>query len=340
MAGALLGAIGGLAGGIFGDITSRNAGKQLGQAANSAATAIGTAGNQAAAATDVGVTGVQNAGAAGVSGINNSVNTGQAGVTAGAGQAQMLAGNLYGGELGNLQQYNSTGQTGSAAEQNLINQGFQAPTAAQAAATPGEQFALQQGEQGTLQALGATGGAATGGAEKALTQYGQNVASTYYQNAFNNAQSVYNTNLNAASGAAQQGLSAAGLTNQAAQNYQATSQQNLVQAPEYNATLGLTGATAAGQLGLGAANSALGGMEAAGNQNLQGTTAASQMFYNGALGNAAGQIGGANSLMGGMSGLSGFGNLFSSGSLNPYGIGSGSLGAGVGTPNASLAWNT
>ena len=73
---------------------------------------------------------------------------------------------------------------------------FSAPTAAQAAQTPGYQFALQQGE-GALQAgAAANGSLLTGGTENALDQYAQNYANTNYNNVYNQALSTYNTNYN------------------------------------------------------------------------------------------------------------------------------------------------
>jgi hypothetical protein len=75
-------------------------------------------------------------------------------------------------------------------------QQFTAPTAAQAAATPGYQFALQQGENAitdNASALGTTGSGATGAA---LDQYANNMASTNYQQVYNNALQQYDQNYN------------------------------------------------------------------------------------------------------------------------------------------------
>jgi hypothetical protein len=75
-------------------------------------------------------------------------------------------------------------------------QQFQAPTAAQAAQYPGYQFALQQGENAILDnasAMGTTGSSATG---TALDQYANNLATTDYQQVYNNALQQYQQNYN------------------------------------------------------------------------------------------------------------------------------------------------
>lgn len=73
---------------------------------------------------------------------------------------------------------------------------FQAPTAAQAAATPGYQFTLQQGRQAIQNSAAAQGNVLSGGTEAALDQYSQGLASTDYQQAFNNALTQYGTAYN------------------------------------------------------------------------------------------------------------------------------------------------
>lgn len=73
---------------------------------------------------------------------------------------------------------------------------FTAPTAAQAAATPGYEFTLQQGEQALQRSAAAQGNLLTGGTAKDLIGYGQGLASTDYEQAYNNALNSYNTNYN------------------------------------------------------------------------------------------------------------------------------------------------
>jgi len=71
------------------------------------------------------------------------------------------------------------------------DQQFTAPTAAQAAATPGYQFALQQGLQGMERGAAARGNLLSGGTLQAEQQYGQGLASQTYQQTFNNALTQY-----------------------------------------------------------------------------------------------------------------------------------------------------
>ncbi len=317
----IISGIGSLVGGIIGGNAANRAGNQVNQAGINAGTAIGTAGNQASAATtaatNTGVAGINNA----IGGVQQATAAGQANVNAATGQANTVAGNLLGGQLQALSPYYSEGQTGTSNLQNLAaNGGFQAPTAAQAAATPGEQFQMQQGLQGVEQQLGASGGAATGGALKALTQYGQGVASTYYQNAFTNALNAYNTNVNTNLSMAGQGLQGASLGQQASENFGNTYNQNTMGSQYFNANLGMQGAglglqgsTAAGQLGLS-------GAETAGNQNMLGTEEAGNFMMQGANARAAGETGQGALLGNGIAGLAnGIGGtaMLMSGS-NPY----------------------
>lgn len=74
------------------------------------------------------------------------------------------------------------------------NQTFSAPTAADAAATPGYQFQLQQGVNALQNSAAARGGLLSTGTAKNLNNYAQGVASTNYQNTYNNALNTYNTN--------------------------------------------------------------------------------------------------------------------------------------------------
>jgi hypothetical protein len=73
---------------------------------------------------------------------------------------------------------------------------FTAPTAAQAEATPGYQFELGQGEQAVENSAAANGGLLSGGTLKATTNYAEGLASTNYEQAFNNALTQYQTAYN------------------------------------------------------------------------------------------------------------------------------------------------
>lgn len=73
---------------------------------------------------------------------------------------------------------------------------FVAPTAAQALASPGEQAQLQLGEQAFQQSAAAQGNVLTGGSAQSLNAYAQNLASTNYQNTYNNAYNTYASGYN------------------------------------------------------------------------------------------------------------------------------------------------
>jgi hypothetical protein len=75
-------------------------------------------------------------------------------------------------------------------------QQFQAPTAAQAAATPGYQFALQQGLNAIQSGAAAQGNLLTGGTQKNLANYATGLASQTYQQTYNNALAQYQNNYN------------------------------------------------------------------------------------------------------------------------------------------------
>jgi hypothetical protein len=199
------------------------------------------------------------------------------------------------GETGNLQSLGSmTGANGlPAAPAGTVPQGtvnsslggygslmaaypggtFQAPTAAQALQSPGEQAQLQLGEQALQQSAAAQGNLLTGGTAQALDAYGQNLASTNYQNTYNNALNTYSTNYN-------------------------TYQQQ--QTNEYNrlaslAGIGQTAASTLGTLGQSASNNV--------SQNLLSTgQSIGQQYNNAGAANASGIVGAANAYGGAVSG--------------------------------------
>lgn len=126
-------------------------------------------------------------------------------------QAQQYLGGELNTGLANYSPYLSAGAgaTGTLAEmlgtpgQGLLTpwtQTFTAPTADQAAQTPGYQFQLQQGEGALQNSAAAKGGLLSGRTLADMNTYAQGLASTNYQNTFNNAltqyQSAYNTFLN------------------------------------------------------------------------------------------------------------------------------------------------
>jgi hypothetical protein len=158
---------------------------------------------------------------------------------------------------------------------------FTAPTAQQALNSPGEQAQLQLGDQAMQQSAAAQGNLLTGGTAQALDAYGQNLASTNYQNTYNNAYNTYATNYN---------------------------QYQQQQTNEYNrlaslAGMGQTSAQTLGTLGQSASNNV--------SSNLMGTASAiGQDYNNAAAANASGVVGSANAWSGALgSGTSGISNL-------------------------------
>lgn len=153
---------------------------------------------------------------AGVSGITSAIAGGKQANA--AQQAQQTAYNNQQAALGldkettaqqqaNLSPYLQTGAQANQELQSLTNQpgqgllsnfngSFQAPTADQAAATPGYQFQLQQGEKALQNSAAAKGGVLSGGTAKALDQYSQGLASENYQQTYNNAFQNYQQNYN------------------------------------------------------------------------------------------------------------------------------------------------
>ncbi len=97
--------------------------------------------------------------------------------------------------MGLLQPYQSTG-TNALAQLNGLTAagGFQAPTNVTEQNDPGYQFRMQQGQKALEQSAAARGGAISGGADKALVQYGQDYGSNEYGNVYNRALGTYQTN--------------------------------------------------------------------------------------------------------------------------------------------------
>lgn len=106
----------------------------------------------------------------------------------------------------NLSPYVQAGQSSLA--KLGATQPFQAPTAAQAAATPGYQFQLTQGLKALQNSAAARGGLLTGGTSKAINDYAQGQASTNYGNTYNQALQSYQTNFGNQMGIAQLGANA------------------------------------------------------------------------------------------------------------------------------------
>lgn len=180
---------------------------------------------------------------------------------------------------------------------------FTAPTAEQAAQTPGYQFLVQQADQALQRSQAATG-ITGGGAAKAIDQYNQGLASTDYQQTYNNALSGFNTNLGAAQSLYGQGFNVAAA--QVGQNY--------------NEAAGLTGIgqTATQQLnaaGSNYANNAGSYLTQAGNATAAGTVGAANAYSN-ALSGLGGSVN--NAALYGLLGNSSFGNQVTPSTLSQW----------------------
>lgn len=206
---------------------------------------------------------VQAAGDKAAQGVTDATKAGQEGIAGASTSAQDLLKQAYGDAKGAYGSYAGAGEEGirqliaALAPGGSLAEKFAAPTADEAAATPGYQFTKDQGIQAGLRAASAAGNLGSGGTQKALAQYSTGLASTYYQQAYNNALKTFQTNHdNTASGIAQlTGLGQFGATGLAgaAENFGNTSAANLLQAATSSANLGEVGATNSGNLLLGGA---------------------------------------------------------------------------------------
>lgn len=179
----------------------------------------------------------------------------------------------------------------------------------QLARTPGYQFALQQGLMATQNSQAAQGLATSGSALKSAATFAQGLASTTYQNQYNNALNAYNSQfqnaVNAYNSQYQNLLGAGSLTGQMAQ---AQNQQSMQfgqlylgqEQQQYNmlanlANIGLGAATGQAQYGQQAAQNI-------GNINLGAASAIGQNITSGAAAQAAGLVGSANAVGNALSG--------------------------------------
>ena len=178
--------------------------------------------------------------------------------------------------VGNFQPFLSAGQGATGMLSQLLGtpgaglltpwtQQFTAPTAAEAEQTPGYQFQLQQGESALQNSAAAQGGLLSGGTLAGMNQFAQGLASSNYQQTFNNALTQYQSAYN-------------------------TFQQN--QNNQYQRLMGLSGQGLQAAGGAGNLISGIGG------------DIGSLMGQRGAV-QAAGTIGSANSILGSLPGLTG-----------------------------------
>jgi len=210
---------------------------------------------------------------------------------------------------GNYAPWLNAGQSATNSLSNLLGtpgqglltpwtQQFTAPTAAQAAATPGYQFQLQQGLSAAQNSAAGQGSLLSGRTLAGLNSYAQGDASTNYQNTFNNALTQYGTAYN-------------------------TFQQN--QNNQYQRLMGLSGqgltaaqgdASLIGNVG-GDIASLMGQQGAAQAQGTIGAANAYGSIFSG-IGNAGSQMGMLSMLNGSGFGGGGGGGNWSTSANNPY----------------------
>ena len=122
------------------------------------------------------------------------------------GAQQTALGNITGAQ----QPYQNLGATSANHLADLVSGGFQAPTLAQAEQTPGYQFTLGQGLDAINRNAAANGTLMTGNTGKALTDYATGLASTTYQNDYQNALNTYMANYQSLMGGTNAGLNSTG----------------------------------------------------------------------------------------------------------------------------------
>jgi hypothetical protein len=242
-------------------------------------------------------TNVNNAGTTAISGVNAATGTANAGIGAGVASGNTTLANTLAGQTSNLSPYLATGQTGANGLTSLAaNPNQFSFTPGDLSQDPGYQFQLSQGQSAITNQASASGLANGGNTLRALTQFGQGLAGTEYQNAFNRANTTFNTNQNATlrdlTAAAGAGLNASGQLNSVTSNagnqisantiagagaqagntlgaatYAGNTDTSLsqylaslgLQGSEYSAGLGLQGATTAGNFAVGKGEAQAGG---------------------------------------------------------------------------------
>ncbi|SDC25450.1 hypothetical protein [Paraburkholderia lycopersici] len=153
-------------------------------------------------------------------------------------------------------------------QQTFNYAGFTAPTAAEAAATPGYQFTLQNGLKAAQNSASARGLGSSGAALKGASAYATGLADSTYNDVYNRDLSTYTTNRNNAA-------------NNFATNYSSASDNA-------NRLLGL--------VNLGQNSAAMQGAT-----GVSGSNSVANTLTSGAAAQAAGTVGSANAITGGLS---------------------------------------
>jgi hypothetical protein len=293
-------------GGLQGSSAAHNAAdaqKQgYGQAAGSVNTAVGNANPILAAAGNAAGTGVTNAATTAGTGATTAAGNAATGVNAAAGTA-----NNY------LDPYISSGSTATQDLSNLTHAGFHFD-ASNLANTPGYQFALQQGLRGVNAGMAAGGLAGSGAAMKAGGQFAEGLASSTYNQQYQNALEGYKTNVTSLLPGAQMGLQAGGTAGTNLLNAAQYGGSTGIQAAEYGGTAGMQGAQYAGNAGMWA-----GGQQASNLVNAGVYTGNTQIGSGNAI--AQGDLGAASSWNNMLTGIGNAGNTAFMGGFGPGGGG-------------------
>lgn len=315
--GGLISAGGSLLGGLFGSRSAKKAGEILQNAGNAAATSTNatTTGNQQM------VAGATQSDQGHIDDAKNQALQAREG--AWNQQQDRLSPWLQAGDQG-ITAYSSAMAPGG----DLTKQ-FTAPTAEEVERAPGYQFQAGEGLKAIQRSAAAAGSLGSGGTAKALDQYTQGLASTYYQNAFNNALTGFQTNRNntfqGLSALAGFGQNANALYNQGAQNFGNGSAGDITSAASQYANLGQQGAEFSAQIGQ------------------QGNKTANDYMLQGAGGSAAGTVGAGNAWQNAFNGVGkGLGSIFApTASSNPWNTGGGTNSTYAGNPiqNSNGTWS-
>lgn len=211
----------------------------------------------------------------------NAVNTA-------TGQANDLLTGLYNQRIQALSPYQDVGAAGANALLSELGPGGDLNktfTASDMAAyDPGYAFRLSEGQRALGASQAAAGGALGGGALKQAMRYGQDYASSEYQNAFNRFMAQQQQRFGILSGAAGIGQRASDQALQATTALQLPVAQNTIGAAQYGG------------------NAVMNANQYAGNMNWQAAQAANEYGLQGANAQAGGIVGGQNALTQGMQG--------------------------------------
>jgi hypothetical protein len=210
--------------------------------------------------------------------------------------ANQTLSDVFAGQKENLNPYLQAGAQGTTSLADMFKNGGEqfsfSPTDLQK--TPGYQFQLEQGTEALKRQANATGAGGGGGTLAALMKYGQGLAGTTYNDAYNRALGTFQTNrqntmqgLMALTGI---GQTATGQYNQAAQNFGDTTSTNMMQG------------------GMGQASNTMRASEFGSNLGMQGATSIADLMTQAGEAKAAGTVGSANAWN---SALSGVGNAAS-----------------------------